>query len=126
MISIRMLKICEISICKLFELIFQSCIKHIKFPSSWKMANAVPVHKKSDKHILNHYRPVLLLPVCGKVVECLICNKSLLEYFIENDLISPDQSGYKQDDSWTNQLVSIIHEIYQSFDDGFEVRGVFL
>ena len=25
-----------------------------------------------------------------------------------------------------NQLLSITHEIYQSFDDGFEVRGVFV
>ena len=25
-----------------------------------------------------------------------------------------------------NQLISITHEIYQSFDNGFEVRGVFL
>ena len=29
-------------------------------------------------------------------------------------------------DSCINQLISITHEIYQSFDDGLEVRGVFL
>ena len=50
----------------------------------------------------------------------------LSEYFIENDLISPNQSGFKPGDSCTNQLISITHEIYQSLDDGFEVRGVFL
>ena len=32
----------------------------------------------------------------------------------------------KPGDSCTNQLISITHEIYQSFDDGFEVRVVFL
>ena len=120
-----MLKICDKSICKPLELIFQSCIKHGKFPNEWKMANVVPVHKKSDKQILKNYRPVSLLPICGKVFERLIYN-SLFEYFIENDLISPNQSGFKPGDSCTNQLISITHEIYQSFDDGFEVRGVFL
>ena len=125
MISIRMLKICDKSICKPLELIFQSCIKHGKFPNEWKMANVVPVHKKSDKQILKNYRPVSLLPICGKVFERLIYN-SLFEYFIQNDLISPYQSGFKPGDSCTNQLISIMHEIYQSFDDGFEVRGVFL
>ena len=85
----------------------------------------VPVQKKSEKQILKNYRPVSLLPICGKVFERLIYN-SLFEYFIENDLISPNQSGFKPGDPWTNQLVSITHEIYQSFDDGFEVRGVFL
>ena len=125
MISICMLKICDKSICKSLELIFESCIKHGKFPNEWKMANVVPVHKKSDKQILKNYRPVSLLPICGKVFERLIYN-SLFEYFIENDLISPNQSGFKPGDSCTNQLISITHEIYQSFDDGFEVRGVFL
>ena len=49
MISIHMLKICDKSICKPPELILQSCIKYAKFPNEWKMANMVPVHKRSDK-----------------------------------------------------------------------------
>ena len=60
-----------------------------------------------------------------KDFERLIYN-SLFEYFIVNDLISLNQSGFKPGDSCTNQLMSITHEIYRSFDDGFEVRGVFL
>ena len=51
---------------------------------------------------------------------------NLCEYFIDNDLISRNQSGFKPGDSYINQLISITHEIYESFDDGFEVRGVFL
>ena len=46
--------------------------------------------------------------------------------FIENDLISQHQSGFKPGDSCINQLLSIIREIYQSFDEGFDVRSVFL
>ena len=89
------------------------------------MTNVVPIHKKSDKQILKNYRPVSLLPICGKIFECLIYN-SLFEYFIDNNLISPNQSGFKPHDSCANQLISITHEIYKSFDDGFEVRAVFL
>ena len=47
-------------------------------------------------------------------------------FFIENDLISQHQSGFKPGDSCINQLLSIIHEIYQTFDEGFDVCGVFL
>ena len=50
----------------------------------------------------------------------------LYECFIENQLISSSQSGFKSGDSCINQLLSISHDIYQSFDNGFEVRGVFL
>ena len=93
MLSIRMLKLCGKSICKLIDLIFQSCIKRGEFPTEWKKANVVPVHKKSDKQILKNYRPVSLLPICGKMFEHLLYNR-LYEYFIENELISSGQSGF--------------------------------
>ena len=48
------------------------------------------------------------------------------EYFIENKLISSSQSGFNVRDSCINQLLSITIDIYQSFDNGFEVRGAFL
>ena len=81
-------------ICKPLELIFQSSIKHGKFDNEWKMTNVVPVHKKSNKQVLKNYRPVSLLPIYGNVFEHLIHN-SLFEYFIESDVISPNQSGFK-------------------------------
>ena len=84
-----------------------------------------PIHEKSDKQILKNYRTVSLLPICGKSFEHLKQNR-LFEYLIENDLISPSQSGFKPRDSCANQLISITHEIYQSSDDGFEVRSDFL
>ena len=51
---------------------------------------------------------------------------NLFEYFIENDLISQNQSGFKPGDSYINQLISLTQEMYQYFDDGLEVRGIFL
>ena len=50
----------------------------------------------------------------------------MFSFFIENGLISQNQSGFKTEDSCINQLLSITHESYKSFDDGWEVRGVFL
>ena len=49
MISIRMSKLSDKSICKQLDLIFQSCIKQGKFPTEWIKADVVPVHKKGDK-----------------------------------------------------------------------------
>ena len=81
--------------------------------------------KKNDKQIVKNYRPISLLPICAKIFERLLYNKIFI-FFQENNLISPNQSGFKPGDSCTNQLLSITHEIYKSFDNGFEVRGVFL
>ena len=59
-ISIRMIKICGNSLCKLLEMICKSCIIKGEFSSEWKKANVVPVHKKSDKKMLKNYRPISL------------------------------------------------------------------
>ena len=47
-------------------------------------------------------------------------------FFIENDLISQHQSDFKSGDSYTNQLLSITHKIYQPFGEGFDVCSEFL
>ena len=47
-------------------------------------------------------------------------------FFIENDLISQNQTGFKLGDSCIKQLLSMINEIYKSFDDGWEVKSDFL
>ena len=69
--------------------------------------------QKNDKQNIKNYRLVSLLPICGKIFERLILTKCL-NLFISNNLISH-----------INQLLLIIHEIYKSFDNGLEVRGVF-
>ena len=94
------------------------------FPQNWKKANVVSIHKKSDKRSTKNYRPVSLPPVCGEIFERLLYN--MFYFFIENDLMSQTQPGSKPGDSCINQLLSITHEIYKSFDDMWEVRGVFL
>ena len=93
-----------------------------KFPSEWKSCSC---YEKGNKQTLENYRPVSLLRICVKIFKHLIYN-NLLEFFIENNLISSNQSGFKPSDSWINELLSITHEICKSFDDRCEVRGVFL
>ena len=50
----------------------------------------------------------------------------MFEFFIQNNLITSNQSGFKTSDSCINQLISITHEIYKSFDVGYNVPSVFL
>ena len=85
----------------------------------------MPIHKTNDRQCLKNYRPVSLLPICGKILERLIFNEMFL-LFIKNGLILQNQSGFKTGDSCVNQLLSLTHEIYKSFDDGLDVRSVFL
>ena len=125
MLSIRMIKLSGNSICKPLSIFFKDCLSEGKFPHEWKKANVVPVHKKGNKQSLENYRPISLLPICSKMFERLIYNE-MFTFFTENNLISPNQSEFTPGDSCVNKLLAITHEIYKSFDEGFEVRRVFL
>ena len=105
-ISIRMIQICDKAICKPLHLIYSFYIESGIFPTKWKMAIAVPIHKEDDKQNVKNYRPVSLLPIFSKIFERLIFNE-MYSFFIENDLISSNQPGFKQGQSCINQLLSI-------------------
>ena len=95
------------------------------FTAKWKNTNVVPVHKKGDHQCVKNYRQVSVLPEFSKIFERLIYN-AVFKHFSDNNLTSSNQSGFKPGDSCINQLVAITHGIFKGFDDGFEVRGVFL
>ena len=124
-ISINMLKIYGSAIYKPLAIILKQWVDTGIFPSEWKKGNIVPIHKKGNKETLNNYRPVSLLPICGKILERLIFDE-MFKFFIENELILSNQSGFKPGDSCDSQLLPITHDIYKSFDEGHEVRSVFL
>ena len=91
----------------------------------WKKDNVVPIYKKDDKQNVKNYRSVSLLPICGKIFERLIYNV-MYDFLPENDLLSPNQSGFRSGDSCINQLLSINHEVLNAFDKGLEACGIFL
>ena len=106
-------------------MIFKQCIDTGVFHSEWKKGNIVRIHKKGVKQVLENYHLVSLLPICEKTLERLPFNE-MFNFFIENELISSNLSGIKPGDSCINQLLSITHKIYKSFDMGLEVKSVFL
>ena len=114
-ISIWLLQSCGAEVVKPLSLIFKNCIQYGIFPNLWKKSNIVPIHKKGDKQCIVNYHPVLLLPICGKIFERLIFNP-VFEFLEENKLLSPNQSGFRPNDSCENLLLSIVHSIYADFD----------
>ena len=50
----------------------------------------------------------------------------MFEFLVETKLISSSQCDFKPGDYCINQLLSITHEIYSSFDECLEIRSVLL
>ena len=108
-------------------------LKKQKIPELWKKANTALVHNKEDKNLIKNYRPVTLLPIFSKSYERVIYNV-LFNYFKDNKLFTPSQSGFLPGNSSIVQVLSIIHEIHtvlsiiHAFDNNpaVDVRSVFL
>lgn len=87
-----------------------------------KKTNVVPERDRDDKQTLKSYRPISLLVICGKIFEQLIY-KEMYEFFDESNWLSSSQSLFKPGDTCIDQLISITHDIYKSFNEGYKVRG---
>ena len=108
--SVRMMKLCINTVAHLLTLICQNSIAAGTFPTQWKRANIVSIHKKNDKQIASNYRPVSLLPVCSKIFEKLIFN-NFLNFFEDKNQLSKHQSDFRPGDSCIYQLFAITHEV---------------
>ena len=97
-ISVRMVKLCDVSLVKPLSIILQNCINSGVFPDSWKQSNIVPSHKKNGKQLINNSSRVSLLPICSKIFERIIFN-SIFQYIEENKLLNVNQSGFQPCDS---------------------------
>ena len=126
-ISGQMLLLCDESVILPLQIIFTNILSTCLYPDMWKLANVTPIFKKGDKQLIKNYRPISLLPICGKIFEKIIFN-NLYAYLHTNNLISKNQSGFRPGDSTTNQLLYLLDEIHQAFDstESLEVRAVFL
>jgi len=119
--------LCDDAISIPLQIIYNNILSTSLYPDIWKIANITPVFKKGDKQLIENYRPISLLPICGKVLEKIIFNR-LYNFLHANSLLTENQSGFRPGDSTTNQLLYFIDEIHQAFDcmESFEVRSVFL
>ena len=126
-LSGQMLLLCDDSVVLPLHIIFINILSTSIYPDMWKLANVTPIFKKGDKQLINNYRPISLLPICGKIFEKIIFN-NLYNYLHLNGLITKNQSDFRPGDSTTNQLLYLGDEIHHAFDspESLEVRAVFL
>ena len=89
-----------------------------KFPQSEKMACIIPTYKgKGDCEELNSYRPISNLTNLSKVIEVAV-HEQLLIYLKENDLISENQSAYRENHSTETTICAVMDDLTKIVDEG--------
>ena len=122
-----MLLLCDDSVIVPLGIIFNNILSTAIYPDMWKLANVTPIFKKGDKQLIKNYRPISLLPICGKMFEKIIFNH-LYNHLTTHHLITKNRSGFRPGDSTTNQLIDLVNEIHHAFDNtkSLGVRAIFL
>ncbi|XP_019618294.1 PREDICTED: ATP-binding cassette sub-family A member 1-like [Branchiostoma belcheri] len=67
----RVLKECCAELASPLSRLFQLCFAHGMFPSQWKCASVIPIHKRDSKSDPSMYRPISLLSNISKVMEAV-------------------------------------------------------
>ena len=119
----RILKECASVLAPSLTRIFNYSFKLCKFPTSWKLANVIPVHKSGNLQDVKNYRPISLTCVVSKVFERCVYNK-ISPLLIEQ--IHYLQHGFMKGLSTTTQLLQVYDEINSIIDNRGQVDTLFL
>ncbi|KAK3552410.1 hypothetical protein QTP86_011646 [Hemibagrus guttatus] len=82
-------------------------------PTAFKKARVIPILKKPalDPSDISNYRPVSLLSFLSKILERVVCNQ-LSDYLMQNNLLDPNQSGFKAAHSTETALLAVTEKLH--------------
>ena len=104
-ISNKLLKILKFEIIPAMTLIVNRSIESGVFPSAWKSARVLPVHKRGSKLAADNYRPICLSSNLGKLLELIVGKQ--INASLEN--ILPENSfGFRRGKGTEQALVHLL------------------
>ena len=96
-------------------------IMQSQFPTKWKYAKVLPLHKKLDTLQKKNYRPVAILSPLSKVLEKIIYEQ-VYRYFTANKILHPNLHGYRTNRSTQTALLQMYDRWVQAAAKG-QVSG---
>jgi hypothetical protein len=94
-------------------------------PNEMKMDEIKPLFKSGSKHLVNNYRPTLLLPAFSKIFEKCMASR-LIEFITKHNLLYQYQFRFREKHSTNMALHLLIDKITNAFDQNKVLVGVAL
>ncbi|GFT09984.1 RNA-directed DNA polymerase from mobile element jockey [Trichonephila clavipes] len=96
------------------------------FPNAWKTAVVIPILKPGKNPTLaDSHRPISLLPILSKLAEKIISAR-LNDYLERNNILTPEQHGFRPRLSTSHQLLRVVEYIKDAIDRNQYSAAVFL
>lgn len=92
-------------VCSLFNI----SLKTKEFPSTWKIANIIPLPKVTSPKVFKDLRPLSLTPILSRVFERMVYDKYVRQAYQKS--LSSYQFGFRKRSSTTFALIKMLNEI---------------
>jgi hypothetical protein len=112
-ISVQALKRMSLFILQPFNHLINCSFKSGKFPKNMKLDKVIPVFKKGEKEDASNYRPITMTSSFSKVYEKIFLNR-LQYHFDVNNIINPQQHGFRKGKSTITALFDFAQQVYSS------------
>ena len=87
------------------------------YPSIWKLAEVIPLHKEGDHEVASNNRPISLLATLSKYVANWSLLSQFKEYLIKRNLLSIHQSGNRGNHSTETLHVAVTDCLLEAMDN---------
>jgi hypothetical protein len=104
--------------------IINKIIQEGEIPQTWKEGRILPLHKKKEKHKVENYRPVCILPSPSKVMEKVV-RRQLAKYVEAKNILPRSQYGFRQGRSTTMTAGAADHDWRKAKRDGMRCGALF-
>jgi hypothetical protein len=119
-ISPRVLQSLADQLAPALTLIFSASLKHGVVPCDWRTAHVTPVFKKGERYRAENYRPISLTCISCKLMEHIVVSH-IMRYAEDNDIIVPQQHGFRKGRSCETQLLGLYDELTCDLQAGRQV-----
>lgn len=117
------LKYCARSLALPICCIFNRSLSERTFPSLWKTAAIVPIHKSGSRNHVDNYRGISLLCCISKAFETLVHGAL---YSVVQPLISEYQHGFVQHRSTSTNLMCYTNTLFREVELRNQVDSVYI
>lgn len=123
-IATKILKHVSDEICGHLSHIINLSISEGVFPDALKVAIVRPLFKKDDREIMEHYRPISLIPIIAKVFEKYIY-KELYTFIEKNKFLCEEQKGFRLGKTVNMAIYDFLYNVAKNVDKRKPICGLF-